>query len=794
VKTAGLLFCLFLLYPPGGNARPDTSIGTSLQTRLQRSGEVFRLGRYIEASQLFQEGYEAAMAAGERRIAARFLGNSGACRLALRQYGQALEAFEAARRLAEAAGDASAAGAMDANISSVYEQMGELDAAVEYARRGAERLTGKDRAAHLPKVRIHLASLRARQGRMEEAAALFGQGIEGAAQAGDLDAYALGQDRLGEEHLKRNHLRAAEGPLMEAFRVRKLHKLRALETSYRNLGRLRLEQGDLRAAEALLDRAVEGLRAQRGLMPSWDVYHARGRVRMARGDFAGALEDLRVAVRLVRVWRTGVSPADATRLSSEQMVDGAYASLASAAAELYLRTGRRELLREGFEAVEENRARSLRALVAEAPGRREALPLEYWETLARLQAAEAALARQPDDPAALAEAGRLRAALVAADNRADALPAPEAGLLARLQRALDAGSAWFTFLAGEKESWVWAVDRGGIAVHRLPGRAALAASIREFTAAVRDGAPAAGPLGEELYGTLFGAVERRFTAKPRWLLALDDELFNLPAPVLRHGGRYLAEIRSLRIVPAAELAARGGARGWAARLDGPFLGVGDPVYNTADTRQARPGRVIPGLLHAAAAGGVELPRLVGSGREIEACAREWNRPGSVLLTGVRARKSHLRAELRGRPAVAHLATHVLEAAQGPRQGLIALSLRPGQGAEMLGPLEIAAWEADVGLVVLSGCSSGSGEALPGSGLTGLTRAWLASGASAVAATRWPTRDGAGALLRSFYRHLREDPEDGPAAALGRAQVEMLRSADWRAEPRYWGAYFMVANQ
>jgi CHAT domain-containing protein len=136
--------------------------------------------------------------------------------------------------------------------------------------------------------------------------------------------------------------------------------------------------------------------------------------------------------------------------------------------------------------------------------------------------------------------------------------------------------------------------------------------------------------------------------------------------------------------------------------------------------------------------------------------------------------------------------------------MVALSLLPSGEPDFLSAADIAAWRVRVGLVVLSGCGSGIGEVLPGTGLMGLTRAWLAAGADAVTASLWSTPDDTGELFLSFYKHLRggaaksngTPPSRYPkaAVALESAQIDMLRSGSWRSAPKYWAGYFLFGKE
>jgi CHAT domain-containing protein len=774
-----------------------------LLPELHAGAELFRAGRYHDAAAKFRALAAAGIANQDTAFAARAMGNLGGCLFALHQYQTALESFLEARRLAQSAHDASAPSAIaafDANIASLYTEMGDLDAAARWIEGTRERLSDpRDRREHLPQLLIQLATIRARQKRLPEALALFRQGIDGADRAGDLDLYAIGWNRWGEELLKLGDLAGAERALLEAYRVRKLHHL-ALDSSYRNLGRLRLEQGDLRSASILLDRAVELAAGPQGQIPTWDLYHYRGRVRLAQGRLREAYDDLRTAVRLGRAWRWSAASDDASRIGEEGWLDRVHSAFIEAGNRLFLRTGNRAFVRETFEALEENRASSLRLLRA---GRSGSLPADYWEALLALQRAEVRAVRsgRASDQAALA-AARAGVARLEASPASGTAPSPD-DLLPRTQSALDRDTALLSFHLGDGISWMWAVDRTGIELYALAPRAAIASLVRDAAGDVREDRPRAAESGAALYRALFGKLAVRFQSKRNWMVALDESLFDAPLAALAASGgahpKYLVQLHAMQVIPGA---------GWwleAAGRPAPplaplFVGIGDPVYNAADPRlaarreaaEAR-GSGYPQLLAA----GLALPRLVASSAELDACARAWGGE-HALLKGQAASRRNLQQQLQRNPAVVHFATHVVESSERPSEGAIALSLTEGGGTQLLPPDEIAHWRIRSGLIVLSGCHSAAGEALPGTGLLGLTRAWLAAGADDVVGSRWATSDETGALFSAFYRILRA-PRGSPrtpllrrpAQALRAAQLEMLRSGDWRAHPRFWGAYFVM---
>jgi CHAT domain-containing protein len=776
----------------GSTWRRDLKTASSTELAFASEGlRLYRAGEYTSAGERFRSAALEAERDGLQGRAAIDWGNVGAAALVRFDFRTALPAFQKARLGAQASHQMDALAASFNNMADLYLQIGDPDAALLTIREALASLDLASDAAMLSRLHFHLAEALARSHRFDEAEPVFRQALreigDQASTPGDLEAEARMLGDFGGQCLDAGRLTEAEDFLSEALRIVKIHRLNASANILRGLGTLKSKEGDRRSARALFDAALE---TPQGITPRWLLYADRAEFRLQSNNFAAALADFREARRLAAQVRADVVPADYDRVALSQGLNRIPTGLVEAGNRLAARDGNASLLRETFDAAEQDRLWSLRALVPSANDWRTRLPETYWDKLAQYQDTERRLLAQPSNElrvrAASLEAQLHDVEAMAAGSEGTAESGNESAL-DHARRLLDSDTSLFSFHLTDSSGWLWAVDRHGVDLYPIPAGRTIKSAIGEFEAELRRGDPNAPANGASLYSTLFGKVARRYTGRKRWLIVPDGPLFELPLSGLVTGFRgklqnepiYLPEVAAVETVPGASLLEP--RRDFA---DGPFLGIGDAVYNAADSRYSG----------ARGSPDVVLPRLAATAGELTECSRTWNPGQSHILTGADASLQSVRNALNANPAVIHFATHILKGAGFFSSGLIALSLNPKGEMGLMGPAEIAARPVKAGLVVLNGCHSGQAESVPGVGLMGLTRAWIGAGAGSVLATQWDIPDeGGAAMMVEFYRALRLNPAAGPAGALQQAQLRLMHSHRAGSTPAVWAAYFLVGK-
>jgi len=775
-----------------GSPEPGSWWGTQQARNIRDQARRSVVGAdFPSAERLYQRAYELALASHDEISAIKMLTSIAGARFGQFHYRAAFETYLEARRRAVAARDLLDQGAIDLNLSSLYLQVWDFDAALG----AAERSRAATRSLVNPYFEAPLLLQLARLHEIltdGDAERYYLEGIEAARRQGDIALEAKGWNYLGAGRLAAGDLRSAERALLESFRLESLFNRAELPFSWALIGALKLAQHDLAAAALFTDRAIAAANVVDATFPRYLLMHQRGEIHLARGQKDAALGDFAAAVELATRWRLEVPPSlSALTASNIELEKRIFDSFIEAAAARAVERHDRRMLERSLAAVALNRSASLRQTVALTGNWRTRLDPQYWEIQARLRAETARLLRA--GLARSSESDQLNLELSEMEGDAKLRNFRNQGEKIRgqislidFQNGLSKSEVVLVLHLGRPASYEWAVTRERAIVLRLAGADVIRPEIERFRREVRaQNTRGAGfeASGAELYRRLFGRLPAGMAAKPRWLLSVDDKLFDLPFAALviesRGNRKYLVEEHSLEVIPGALPVS--GERG-KPESNGWFLGVGDPIYNLADAR-LRPAP-FGGFLAQAQTGEDALNRLVGSGAEIESSARSWNGP-NVLLRGRDALRSRfLEFATRG-PAIVHLATHVLIPLAGQGESLIAFSIGSGGRPEFLTVSDVSSMQVPGAVVVMSGCDTASGDVRAGAGLLGLTRAWQSAGASAVVSTAWPVADSGGAIFSSFYRHLRELPA---AEALRLSQIEMLDSGSWRAAPFYWAAY------
>jgi CHAT domain-containing protein len=178
--------------------------------------------------------------------------------------------------------------------------------------------------------------------------------------------------------------------------------------------------------------------------------------------------------------------------------------------------------------------------------------------------------------------------------------------------------------------------------------------------------------------------------------------------------------------------------------------------------------------------------------EVEGIGENFKESRRTILTGAGASESALKGAIDDPGArIVHIAAHGLVRPAEPAASNIALCPDP-EGSEdgYLHTLEILAMPIDSRLVVLSACESARGRIGRGEGVVGLSRAFIAAGASSVVASQWAVPDeSTSILMMEFYRQMVKKKK--PAhEALNNARMALLEHEKY-SHPFYWSPFVLI---
>jgi len=378
------------------------------------------------------------------------------------------------------------------------------------------------------------------------------------------------------------------------------------------------------------------------------------------------------------------------------------------------------------------------------------------------------------------------------------------------QRVLDQGTLMLSYLLGEQESYLWAVDRESLRAFRLPKRDTIEGQARlALDALARSNTPA-GELDADRY---LGALSTSLLSpvagqlgKKRLLIIPDGALHYIPFGALPEpgggtGSPLLIDAHEIAYLPSAsvddmlrkEIASRRPAPKELAM-------IADPVFELTDSRfdgrmLSAAGKVASGHGDADAAersardvGVDRLRRLPHSGEEAKAILKLVPSGQALKATGFAATRELVTGGELANYRTVHLATHGLFDELHPERSGLVLSTFDASGRQLNGFLpsyEIYGLHLNADLVVLSACRTGLGAELRGEGLMGLTRGFMYAGVPRVVVSLWGIDDRTTAdLMTVFYQGVLEAHRT-PAAALRQAQLAVRAR---RKSPYYWAAF------
>ncbi|HEX8384721.1 MAG TPA: CHAT domain-containing protein [Rubricoccaceae bacterium] len=443
---------------------------------------------------------------------------------------------------------------------------------------------------------------------------------------------------------------------------------------------------------------------------------------------------------------------------------------------------------EGFVVLDGARARALRAMRSNVSRRARLEPTAQVHIDSLIEAVRsrrvALLDHAAGSPGAVRTERQISLLQQEIDREMGAAPERQSPVsLAELQPVLrEQGRTLVTYLVGDENTIALVVTADTLAARTLQTTGAdvirlMGEAGGPWNDSGADPAVRLGPL-HELHERLIRPLRDVVPSSGGLVIIPEGPLADLPFGVLVEESardyataRFLVRRQPISTDLAAALIVEDAARpGTTLPVDLVAFGRGE-FEQTSVSGQGRGGPVLANLPHAT--------------REVQQISnRVWNRETAVDGKATEARFG--REAIRAR--IVHIASHAEVNPVSPLYSRVHLWDDPEAGDDGVVHLfELQDLRLSADLVVLSGCSTATGQSHAGEGTVGLQYGVRAAGARAALATLWPVDDQATAeIIDAFYEGIVAGlPKDH---ALQQAQVAYLdRHTGVDASPYYWAS-------
>ena len=395
-----------------------------------------------------------------------------------------------------------------------------------------------------------------------------------------------------------------------------------------------------------------------------------------------------------------------------------------------------------------------------------------------------------------------------------------------IQKVLSPDEVFLEYFATDEKILLWAVTSTGAKTFDIPiGRDVLNDLVSKIYQPITHNiTPSVSELNRAYKG-LLGPVSGYLRNKRHIIIAPHDKLYLLPFEALvvaKSAPTYVVDRWFVSYYPSASVLVLN--RKYQEKKPSParpIFAVGDPVFSPDDPRYpSKDGKTIQLAMTGEKTGGLyrrvwmdesvgsisekvkqgELfPRIGATGKEVRAISSLWgvSEKTSDIKIGLNATEKEVKKTDHTKYRYEHYATHgVLRGdIPGLKEPALVFSLPnpedPATDEGFLTMSEIFGLRTNADMVVLSACKTALGEAVPGEGLVGLTRAFMYAGTPSVVASLWSVADESTAkLMTSYYRYLKQGKDKAEALSLAKRK---LRKQGYY-NPFYWAPFILVGER